>query len=281
MMALNGGLLLCGLMAFGDQSYLYDDQRRRYDIEHANYTSYGNVICAYNVQVCDYYYTNQTLGTAVIFYETTDGIMKIFTVTPATSTTLPPIRGIETRWTGGGEPFFGRYSVGANASYETTLSWNPIYPTLSEPPVSNDSLAVGEEAAMAPGVILGADGDLGTTTGAYRFYVSVSPYFLIFYVYGDVPIRGFPQPAGYNANAFGMLVEIYQNNNLIATTDGIFYGFKVSSYQYRTYFTVFPNSTFRNSFSILCNYFSISSQNSVAAITPFININMVIQFAGN
>ena len=283
-MALISGVLLCGLTAFGGHSYLYDSDSRMYDIDHAKFSSYGNILCVYDVRVSHYYYTNTTYGTAVILYDSFSGCMKIFTVAPVSATTHPSIRGIEAYWTGSSDQCNGVCSDGAADYYYIALSWNPIYPTLSKEQVVCDGLAPAEESAPAPAPVmtLSADEDISATADTYRFFGSVDQYTLLLYVYGDVSVNFFPMPEGYSACALGMLIEVYKNNALIGTTDGIFYGFKLNSYQYRTFFAIFPNSQqVPISLSILCNYFSLTSQNSLVGITPVGHYNIILRYAGN
>ena len=115
------GGLLCGYTAFGQMDYLYDDNGLRYDIGAASYTSYGNSICLYNVRVCSFYYTNETYGTAVIFYDGTYGTMKIIRVQTYSQTTPPSFTAIEAQWPGGAGTFPCLTCLGASYLFRINL----------------------------------------------------------------------------------------------------------------------------------------------------------------
>lgn len=286
-MALVVGSLLCGLTVFGGYEKLYESHNADvYDVGNGNFTSFGDNICVYNVRVSWCADTNTSHGTAVIFYNSDYGTMKILKLNPLTSVGLPSLTCFEARWTGSSGTFRDLYCEGAFQVYASDLSWEPIYPvpTFGEQQALNDGLAAGGESA--PVWTLGADEDISIPKGAYRFTagVSGSPYDFVFNVYSDVILDYFPQVTGYNgcsSRALAMTVDVYNFGMYVATTVGIFYGVQVSSYQFRTYFTVFPNEAFPCSFSILANYFSVRSQNSLSVFTGSEDSEIIVQFQGN
>lgn len=285
MMALIIGGLLCGLTAFGQRDYLYDSRGLRYDLGNASYTSFGNSMCVYDVDVTLCYETNAFFGSAVILYDGTYGTMKIFRVNRSSSVLPPEIYGIETRYTGSAGSFSGKYCDGSTLTLPIDLSFEPIYPlpTLSGPPVLNAGSVSGGESVLSPDLRLSAEEDLGIPKGSiYRFTATAAPYSFIFYVFSNEVLNFFPLPGGgYNPTALAMSVDVYYNNTEITTTSGIFYAFQVSSYQFRTYFTVFPNSAFPASLSILANYFSVRSQNQISVFTLAQDAAITMTFLGD
>jgi len=281
MMALVGGVLLCGLTVFGDQSNLYDNDGLKYEIGNAKFTSFGNNICAYDVRVTIYNSTNETYATAVVFYNSTYGTMKIFLLSQSAGF----ITATETRWTGGSGTFSGRLSEGSLNTEEATFSWDPIYPTFSKIPSLKDGVAVNGESALAPAPLSAAK-DISVPKGSiYRFTAGVSPYYFVFYVFSDEVLDCFPNfgrwPYEYG-RAMAMYVEVYCNNQYISSNEGIFYAYQWSSNEFRTYHTVFPSSAFPVSFSVLVNYFNVRSQNYANIFTLAQDSNkMVIQFLGD